>query len=452
MPKKAKSIKTKKGIELKIVNPNSAGIDIADTEMQVCVPSDRDGENNRRFGSFTRDLGEISSWLRACGIETIAMEATGIYWLPLFFRLQDDGFEVMLCNAREVKGISEKKTDESDAEWLMLLHQYGLLKPSFQPGNAARQIRNLSRHRNSLLHSASREILHMQKAMEQMNIKLTNVLSDIVGASGMRIITAILSGNHDADSLSQLADGRCKRSREDIALSLEGTWDADHIFELKQSFELYQTYQSKVSECEMEIKKLLQAYVAKIDTDVNELKRSKKCVSKKNAVSFDVESYAYAVWGVNAMNIPGMSTGSLLELIGEIGHDFVYKFETPSKFCRWCNLVPNNKISGGKIISSRVPTRKNPVGQIFRLCANSVARSNNTMGYYFRRIKSRNGHMSAIVATAHKIAEVFYIMVRDKVEYDEKRVGQDEITILRKKIERTQRTLELLNAKLYKSA
>ena len=434
------------------MNPNAAGIDIADSEMQVCVPADRDGDNNRRFGSFTRDLNEISDWLKACGIETVAMEATGIYWIPLFFKLQKDGFDVQLCNAREVKNISEKKTDESDAEWLLVLHSYGMLKPSFQPENAARQIRNLARHRGSLLKSASKEVQHMQKAMEQMNIKLTNVISDITGVSGLRIITAILKGERDPQALSELADKRCRRSREEIALSLEGTWDADHLFELKQSYELYQIYKDMVAECDKEIENLLQGFVSGIDKDKVELLRTKKRISKKNAVAFDVESYANAIWGVNAMAITGMSSGSLLQLIGELGSDFTDKFDSPAKFCKWCNLVPNNKISGGKLISSRLPKRKNPVGQVFRLCANTVAKSNSPMGFYFRRIKSRAGHMSAIVATAHKMAEIFFIMVRDRVAYDEGRVGLDEETLLKRKIERTQRQLEALNAKLYATA
>ena len=183
-----------------------------------------------------------------------------------------------------------------------------------------------------------------------------------------------------------------------------------------------------------------------------ELVRSEKRVNKKNAVAFDVESYAHAIWGVNAMAMTGMSCGSLLQLIGELGSDFVVKFGTSAKFCRWCNLVPNNRVSGGKLISSRVPKRKNPVGQVFRQCANAVARSNTPLGFYFRRIKSRAGHMPAIVATAHKMAEIFFIMVRDKVAYDEGRVGTDEETLLKKKIERTQRRLNVLNAKFYASA
>ena len=452
MAKKAKKIHTKKGIELKIVNPDAAGIDIADSEMQVCVPEDRDGDNNRRFGSFTRDLNEICSWLKACNIKTVAMEATGIYWIPLYFKLKDSGIDVILVNAREVKNIAEKKTDEADAEWLMLLHTYGLLKASYQPENEARKIRNLTRHRNNILRALSKEVLHMQKAMEQMNIKLSNVLSDIVGKSGLAIIVAIINGERNPIRLAQLADSRCKRSREEIALSLEGTWGEDHLFELKQAYDLYKYLQGQMSECDRMIEQLLNSYTALIDTDMVNFKESKKPIYKKNAVAFNLEHYGYAIWGVNAMRIPGMSSGSLLQLIGELGQDFVEKFDTPAKFCKWCNLVPNNKISGGKLISSRVSKRKNPVGQVFRLCANTLKDAKNSLGIYFRRIRSRSGHMQAIIATAHKMARIFYTMVKNKSEYDETNVGIDEQELLLKKIERAKITLVRLNAKLCVSA
>lgn len=452
MAKKAKKLHTKKGVELKIVNPNAAGIDIADTEMQVCVPSDRDGDNNRRFGSFTRDLNEICGWLCACEIDTVAMEATGIYWIPLFFKLKESGIDVILVNAHEVKNISEKKTDEADAEWLMLLHTYGLLKASYQPDNEARQVRNLARHRGNLLKAAAKEVQHMQKAMEQMNIKLSNVLSDIVGKSGKAIVEAILEGNRNPESLANLADGRCKRSKQDIALSLEGTWDADHLFELKQSYELYKYLQSQVMECDHKIEELLMSYTAIVNTDMTGFEKCEKTICKKNAVAFDVEKYGYAIWGINPMTIPGMSVNSVLQLIGELGHNFVDKFDTPEKFCKWCNIVPNNKISGGKLLSSRVPKRKNPVGQIFRLCANSLKDAKNPMGFYFRRIKSRGGHMQAIVATAHKIARIFYAMVKNNCAYDETKVGLDEKELLTMKIIRTQKALDRLNAKLSETA
>lgn len=210
MPKKAKIEKTATGKILKVVNPNAAGIDIASSEMQVCVPEDRDSECNRTFGCFTQDLKQIADWLKSCRIDTIAMESTGVYWLPLYFILKERGFDVILVNARDVKNYSGRKTDEADAEWLMMLHSYGLLKCSFQPENEARAIRNLTRHRSNLLQSSSREALHMQKAMEQMNLKLGNVISDLLGKSGMSIIRAIISGNHDPRELAALAEENCK--------------------------------------------------------------------------------------------------------------------------------------------------------------------------------------------------------------------------------------------------
>ena len=265
MAKKAKKIKTSKGLKLEVVNPMAAGIDVSSTEMQVCVPEHCDGDNNRRFGTFTDDLRDISSWLKACGITTVAMEATGIYWVQLFMTLQVAGFDVLLVNAKAIKNIGEKKTDEVDAEWIMLLHSYGLLKASFQPDNQARRIRNLSRHRDNLLRSSSREVLHMQKAMEQMNIKLTNVISDILGKTGRSIIEAIIAGQRNPAELAMLADPRCKSPKEIIQKSLDANWDEDLIFMLSQSYNLYLYYQQQMRDCDKQIEKIATEYLAEID-------------------------------------------------------------------------------------------------------------------------------------------------------------------------------------------
>ena len=452
MAKKAQKIKTDKGLALKIVNPNAAGIDVAATEMQVCVPADRDGENNRRFGCFTKDLNEISDYLLACGIDTVAMESTGVYWIPIFMLLKDKGLDVILVNPRDVKSYSDKKTDEADAEWLMLLHSYGLLKPSFQPENLARRIRNISRHRDSQLEQAAKAVHHMQKALEQMNVKITNVLRDITGVSGLRMIRAIIRGERNAEELAKLADSNCKASRETFIHSLEGTWDEDHLFELEQSLENYEHFQHQARMCDMKIQEIARQYAAHVDLDRHELKRSKKRIAKKNAVNFDIEMYAHALWGVNTMAIPGVGPGALLTLVGELGHDFVDKFQTPAKFCKWLNIVPNNKISGGKVLSSHVPKRMSIAGQAFRQCANALKDSKNLMGYYFRRQKAKGGHRYAIVCTAHKIAKIFFSMVRDGVEFNEKLCAVDEKQLLEKKIARTQKALDRLNEKLRKSA
>lgn len=449
MAKKAKKIKTTKGLRLKIVNPDSAGIDIADGEMQVCVPEDRDGENNRRFGSFTEDLHAICDWLHVCRIKTVAMEATGIYWLSLYQLLREEGFDVVLANPMQVKNLMEEKTDEADAEWLMLLHSYGMVKPSFQPDNIVRQIRNIARHRTCIINKAGQEVQRMQKSMEMMNIKLSTVITDILGKTGQSIIRAILSGDHDPQSLSQLTDKHCKASRETIAKSLEGTWDEDLLFMLRQSVECYDFYQKQMRECDRQIESLLIQYAAQIDTGgAKELVRVKKRKSQKNAVTIDMELYANQIWGTNIMAIPGMSTNSMLQLVAELGHDFTDKFDTCAKFCKWCNIVPNNKITGGKLISSHISKRKNPVGQTLRVCANTVKEEKSEMGAYFRRMKSRSGHMQAIVATAHKIARILYTMVKYKQPYDPTKVGSSEKELLIKRIERTKKALTKLDERL----
>ena len=233
MAKLATKRKTGKGLRLEVVNSNAAGIDISPKEMQVCVPVDRDENSNRKFGVYTEDLNNIVEWLKSCHIDTVAMESTGVYWLPIFRVLKDSGFDVILVNASDVKNYSGRKTDASDAEWLMMLHSYGLLKPCFQPENIARTMRSLIRHRDNLIHSATREVLHLQKAMEQMNLKLDNVFSDILGKSGQAIIKPILDGERDPKKLSTLADSRCKTSKEEIEKSLQATWDEEHLFEMK---------------------------------------------------------------------------------------------------------------------------------------------------------------------------------------------------------------------------
>ena len=450
MAKKAKKVKTSKGLKLEIVNPHAAGIDVSSTEMQVCVPENRDSDNNRRFGSFTEDLHYISSWLTTCGITTVAMESTGVYWVQLYMILEEDGFDVLLVNAKAIKNIGEKKTDEVDAEWIMLLHSYGLLKASFQPDNRARRIRNLSRHRDNLLKASSREVLHMQKSMELMNIKLVNVISDILGKSGQDIIRAILSGERNAKRLAELADPRCKASKETIEKSLVAKWDDDLLFMLKQSYDLYLYYQTQMRACDKKIENIAKEYLAEINIGVleKEFLRSEKKKAQKNAVTIDIEKYAFQMWGVNLMRIPGISEAALLRLSGELGHDFINKFETYKEFCCWCNLTPNNKISGGKILSSKIPKRKNPVGQILRASANSLKAGKTPLGFYFRRIQSKNGYMAAIVATANKLARIVYTMVKSKSEFNQYHNQFNEEEMLKKKLMYAQRALERIQKRL----
>ena len=448
MAKLAKKKQTAKGLRLEVVNPNAAGIDISPKEMQVCVPADRDGDNNRTFDVYTEDLHCISEWLRACHIDTVAMESTGIYWLPIFRVLKESGIDVILVNASDVKNYSGRKTDASDAEWLMMLHSYGLLKSCFQPENIARTMRNLVRHRDNLIKSSSREVLHLQKAMEQMNLKLDNVFSDILGKSGQAIIKAILNGERDPKVLSALADSRCKTSKEEIEKSLQATWDEEHLFEMEQSDSLYQFYQQLIAECDAKINEIATRYTAIVDAPKAELLRSEKYNAKKNQIGFDVEMTAFELWGVNAMRIPGMSRGALLSLLGELGADFTTKFADVKHFVSWANLVPNNKISGGALLSSKVPKKKNPVGIIFRQAANTLKAAKNPLGDYFRHMRAKGGHLQAMVATGKKLASIFYLMIQRKVEYDETIYSGHRKFELQNKVAYLQRKLQRMNAEL----
>lgn len=450
MAKLATKSKTGKGLRLEVVNSNAAGIDISPKEMQVCVPVDRAENSNRKFGVYTEDLNNIVEWLKSCHIDTVAMESTGVYWLPIFRVLKDSGFDVILVNASDVKNYSGRKTDASDAEWLMMLHSYGLLKPCFQPENIARTMRSLIRHRDNLIHSATREVLHLQKAMEQMNLKLDNVFSDILGKSGQAIIKAILDGERDPKKLSALADSRCKTSKAEIEKSLQATWDEEHLFEMKQSNSLYQTYQQLIMECDTKINEIATRYAAMVDAPKVQLLRSEKRNAKKNLIGFDVEKAAYELWGVNVMRIPGMSRGSLMRLLGELGADFTDKFPTVKHFVSWANLVPNNKISGGALLSSKVPKKKNPVGIVFRQAANTLKAAKCPLGDYFRHMRAKGGYLQAMVATGKKLATIFYTMIQCKVEYDEdvyrkhrKTELQNKVLYLQKRLQRME--LELVN-------
>lgn len=448
MAKVAKRKQTSKGLRLEVVNPNAAGIDISPKEMQVCVPSDRDGECNRTFGVYTEDLHYIAEWLKACCIDTVAMESTGIYWLPVFRILKESGFDVILVNASDVKNFSGRKTDASDAEWLLMLHSYGLLKPCFQPENIARTMRNLVRHRDNLIRSASREVLHLQKAMEQMNLKLDNVFSDILGKSGQSVIKAILNGERDPKVLSDLADPRCRTSKEEIEKSLQATWDEEHLFEMRQSDSLYQFYLQLIAECDAKINEIAMQYSATVDAPKTKLLRSEKYNAKKNRIGFDVEKVAFELWGVNVIRIPGMSRGSLLRLVGELGAGFTTKFVDVKHFVSWANLAPNNKISGGALLSSKVPKKKNPVGIIFRQAANTLKAAKNPLGDYFRHMRAKGGHLQAMVATGKKLASIFYCMVQRKVEYNEKvycnhrkQELQNKVAYLHKRLQRMESEL-----------
>jgi transposase len=397
---------------------------------------------------FSEDLGAICRWLADCRITTVAMESTGVYWVPLFKMLEAHGIEVYLVNAKAVKNFVEKKTDRVDAESLMLLHSYGLLKRSFQVNNSARQLRNLSRHRDKLIQTAAKEIQHVQKCMELMNIKLVNVLSDVMGKSGQAIIRAILAGERNTKALASLADPRCKTPQEIIEKSLEGTWDEDLLFAMKQSYDLYLYIQGQIQSCELRMGEMMEVYANEIGSKELSVIRSKKPRNSKSSLAIDVEQYGIRIFGVNLMRVPGINESTVLRLIAELGHDFTDSFDSCHHFCKWENLTPNNKISGGKTISSKLSKRKNPVGQVFRQAANSQQAAKSAIGDIFRKKRARKGAMQAIVATANRLSKIVFTMVRDQTEYDESLLYINEEEVLRKRLAIMQRNIEHLKAQL----
>lgn len=431
--KKAKTAQTGKFSGLKVINHDVAGIDVGATQMQVCVPSDRDPNNNRAFGTCTKDLRQISLWLKDCRITKVIMESTGIYWVQLFRMLQQDGFDVYLVNAADAKNMSGRKTDVDDAEWLMVLLAYGMFKPCYQSDAASRKLRTYTRLREQYVDMSSTAVQRMQKALELMNVKLTEVLSSIVGLSGIKMIEEILSGERDAATLASYADSRCKSSKEKIVAAMEGTWDDDHMFALSMAYEDYKAAQTKISQCDAKIEETASAMTTPLDIPEDKQVKSGKRVYKKNAMGVNVEEYCYRAFGVNIMAIPSISHSTALTILSELGPNFVSKFSTANKFAKWCNLAPNDKITGGKIVSSKMMKRKNKVGQALRQSAMTLSRTKNSLGAYYRRIKSRSGGIQANVATAHRLAVIIYNMIKNGTEYDESKVSKPSLTMLEKR-------------------
>lgn len=399
--------------DLPKINLNAAGIDIGSTEHYVAVPPGRDKESVRAFGSFTSDLHSIANWLKECKIETVAMESTGVYWLPLFQILESRGFEVLLVNAQHVKNVPGRKTDVQDCQWLQRLHTYGLLNASFQPDDRIRMLRTYLRQRDTLIRSASSHIQRMQKALTLMNIKLHNVISDITGKSGMNILRAISDGERNPDNLVKLCDKGLKASEEVIRKSLEGQYTEDNIFALKQEIELYDFYQLKQEECNNKISDLLKTMESKSGSS-----DAPKLGKKKPKADTGLQKEIARLAGVDLTQIDGINTTTLSTLVAETGVD-MSKWKTAKHFTSWLGLSPNNKISGGKILSSASKKIKSRANNAFRLAAFGLSRSETYLGAAYRRLKSRIGPAKATTAIARKIAVIYYSMIKYGQSYQD---------------------------------
>jgi len=399
---------------LDCVNLFAAGIDIGSISHFVAVPQELDDRPVREFSCFTRDLIRLADWLIQVGIQTVAMESTGIYWIPLYEILEERGFEVLLVNAHHVKNVPGRKSDVQDCQWIQQLHTHGLLRGCFRTPENGIALRAYMRQRETLVRKASEPIQHMQKALRQMNLLLDNVVTDITGKTGMGIINAILAGERNPAKLAKLRDGRCKHDEETIASSLEGHYRNEHLFSLQQAVELYNFYQQQIFACDAAIENEL----ASLESKGNQagLQTTKKKRRNKSSLNFDVHSELYRLTGVDLTSIDGMNENSVLKVLAETGIDMSH-WPTEKHFSSWLGLSPTNKITGGKVLSSKTRPTANRAAAAFRMSAYTLHGSNSALGAYYRRQRARLGAPKAITATAHKLARTFYSMLKNGTEY-----------------------------------
>jgi len=405
-------------LSLEVVHPDAAGIDIGNESHYVAVPPSRDNQPVRRFGCTTGELKAMAAWLKQCAIQTVAMQSTGVYWVAVYDILEQAGLEVYLVNARDTKNLPGRKSDVQESQWLMKLHTYGLLRNSFRPSQEIRVMRTYWRQRNDLVQSAGRHILRTQKVLTQMNLQLANVLTDISGATGQAIIKAILAGEHDPHNLAEFRDPRVKASKEEIAQSLEGNWQEDLLFVLKQEHEGYEFCQKQMAECDRQLQQYLQqredrSHGAPLPEEKRQGRRKKK---RANKPQFDLREGLFRMTGTDLTRIDGIDVMTATTVISEAGYD-MSKWQTENHFVSWLRLCPDNRISGERIIGKgRLPTN-NPISIALKMAASTLRESKTYLGAQFRRLRTRLGAPIAIKAMAAKLARLVYRMLRYGMKY-----------------------------------
>jgi len=412
------SKKRSKVASLPFVEPNAAGIDIGATQIFVAVPPDRDAEPVQCFDTFTEDLERLADWLQQCQIRTVAMESTGVYWIPLFEILERRDVDVRLVNAQHVKNVPGRKSDVEDCQWIQHLHAVGLLRGSFRPNHEICAIRSLWRHRDNLIQLATVHLQHMQKALDQMNLQIHHVISDLAGTTGLAIVDAILLGERDPRKLAQLRDWRIRASEETIVKSLVGDYREEHLFVLRQSLESYRQYQRLIQEIDTQVKQMMSRLP--VNVDINERPLPKEKNPRKTPWRNEppqLREDLYRTFGVDLTQVPGINTLTAQMLLTEIGPD-LSRFPTSAAFCSWLRLCPDPRISGGKVLSSKSRPTKNRAALALRMATQGLHRSQTFLGDYFRRMRARLGTPKAMTAVAHKLARIVYHMIRTHQEYD----------------------------------
>jgi transposase len=403
-----------------VVHPNAAGLDLSRDEIWVAVPSDRTPTPIRKFGTYTADLYALADWLSACGIDTVAMEATGVLWIPIYEVLEARGFLVFVVNARHIKNVPGRKSDVKDCQWIQYLHSVGLLSRSFRPDAEMATLRTYLRHRATLLEDRAAHIQRMQKALQQMNVQLTQVVSDITGVTGLAIIRAIVSGDRDPHRLAALRQPGCAHSEAEIAKALTGNYRAEHIFALNQELMLYDFYTTQVVECDGELERYISALVPETAQQLPPLPPSaKRDSNSKNAPAYDARTLLYQLTGVDLVAITGLNESTVQTIVSEVGLDMT-RWPSEKHFSSWLGVAPHNDISGGKVLRSKTLKTRHSAGQAFRMAAQSASRSpRSAFGAFYRRVHARLGPEKAIVATAHKIARTFYHMLKERTSFHE---------------------------------
>ena len=422
------------------MHPHAAGIDIGGSEHWVAIDPERDEQPVRSFDCFTADVQQMAQWLLERGVRSVAMQSTGVYWIPVFEILQQHGLEVYLVKARHTKNLPGRKSDIAECQWLLKLHTFGLLNNSFQPTDAIRKARTLWRHRGGLVAQAGSAIQRMQKALTPMNIQLRTVLSDISGVSGRAIVPAILDGQRDPPELAAWADRQVKASQQVIAKSLEGNWREELLFVLAQEVELYKTYQDKIGGCDPMLQSLLQTMPPKVDLQAQPLgPRPKRKRARGNAPKFDLRTELYRITGIDWTQVDGIDVQVAQTVIAEVGLD-LQEFATENHFSSWLGWCPRNETSGGKVLNRRTPKVVNPAKTAFRQAASALLRSQSYLGAQYRRLRTRLGAPKAITAMARKLACLFYRLLKQGqkyvdqgTEYYEQRHREQQVRLLLKR-------------------
>jgi transposase len=441
-----------------VVQAHAAGIDLGNAEHFVCVPSDSvpAGEKAvRRFGVFNPQLDELVEWLKGCGVKTVALESTGVMWIPVYQKIERAGLEAVLVNTKGLKHVPGRKSDVLDCQWLQQLHSYGLLGGSFRPSDLICQLRTLMRHRENLVRGMGRETQHMHKAMQEMGVHLHVVLSDVCGETGLRIIDAILEGQRDPKALVALRDRRVKKSTPaQMEAALQGNWRPELLFVLEQSRRAYQFLQKQIEELDGRIVALLQAIppapvlvpnpppsadkAAAVQPAEAPPKKRKRVSPSGHPLAVDVRDQLHQIMGADLTLIPGLNAVAVLVILSEIG-THLQRWRNAGAFAAWLGLAPGSKISGGKVLSSKTPHVMNRVAVLLRLAALAVGRTDSCLGLFYRRIKAKHGPAKAMTATARKLAELIHHLMLNREEYVEMDTKVYEERVLKQKLIRLAR-------------